>query len=202
MSVDIAAIILAAGRGARYGAAQSKLIADIDGVPIIRRVAQAALASRAARAVVVTGHAKKEIEAALSGLPVAFVFNPDFASGLASSLRTGLSAVADADGALALLGDMPGVTPSIIDALIAAFEKEPTSAAVIPTSDGRRGNPVLLSRALFPQVAMLEGDEGARKLLRETRGVVELSLDDEGVLADVDTPADLMRFRRSRYSRP
>lgn len=197
MSVDIATLILAAGRGARYGAAQSKLLVEIDGAPIIRRVTQAALASRAARAVVVTGHSRETIEAALAGLSVAFVFNPDFASGLASSLRTGLSAVAGADGALALLGDMPGVTPRIIDALIAAFEKEPTSAAVVPTSDGRRGNPVLLSRALFPRVAMLSGDEGARKLLREASGVVELPLDDEGVLADVDTPADLARFRRS-----
>lgn len=202
MSMGVAAVILAAGRGARYGPSRNKLLVEIDGLPVIQRVAQAALASRAARIVVVTGHAREEIEAALAGLPASIVFNPEFSSGLASSLRAGLSAIASADGALVLLGDMPGVTPIVLDALIAAFENAPWSVAIVPTFDGRRGNPVLIARALFEQVAALEGDEGARNLLREVAGVVELPWGDDGVSADVDTPADLERFRQSRYSRP
>jgi molybdenum cofactor cytidylyltransferase len=197
MSVEIVAVILAAGRGARYGAGRNKLLAEIAGQPMLRRVVESALASRASRLVVVTGHAREEIEKALAGLPVQFVPNPDFAMGLASSLRAGLAAAIDADGAVVLLGDMPGVTAEIVDALIAAFETAPGCAAVVPTCGGRRGNPVLLARAIFPQIAALAGDEGARRLLRAMEGVVELPFDDDGILADVDAPADLARFKRS-----
>ncbi|WP_442754752.1 nucleotidyltransferase family protein [Methylocystis sp. JAN1] len=197
MSMAVAAIILAGGRGVRFGGRENKLLAAIDGEPVLRRVAWAALASRAAPPVVVTGHARNDIEAALADLPVRLTHNPLFASGLASSLRAGLAAAADVDAAVILLGDMPGVSPRIVDALIEAFEAAPQGAAVVPTCHGRRGNPVLLPRAIFPQVALLEGDEGARKLLRARQNVVELPLDDDRVLADVDAPADLARFKRS-----
>lgn len=192
----VSAIVLAAGCGARFDASRNKLLADLGGRPLLRRVAEAALASRAGNTIVVTGCARGEIEAALGGLSLAFVYNPDFASGVASSLQAGLSAV-DADAALVLLGDMPGVSAKVIDTLIAAFEQAPGCAAVVPVRQGRRGNPVLLARAIFPQIAALEGDEGARRLLRSLAGVVEVPIDDDGVLADVDTPADLERFRRS-----
>jgi molybdenum cofactor cytidylyltransferase len=101
-----------------------------------------------------------------------------------------------------LLGDMPGVSADVIDALIAAFEQAPGCAAVVPVCQGRRGNPVLLARAIFSRVEALEGDEGARRLLQAMKGVVEVPVDDEGVLLDIDTPADLERFRRNRCWRP
>lgn len=197
MSAAVAAIILAAGRGARYGAQSNKLLVEIGGQPILRCVAAAALASRARRTIVVTGHARHEAEAALHGLCVDFRHNPDFASGLASSLRVGLAAAGGADGALMMLGDMPGVSPSTLDALIAAFEADKDCAAIVPAFRGKRGNPALLSRALFEQVAELDGDTGARDLLRSAKGVVQLPVEDAGILADVNTPADLLRFRRS-----
>lgn len=193
----IAALLLAAGRGARFGASANKLLADFDGRPLIRRAAEAALASRLRRVIVVTGHQRVEIEAALAGLPLSFVPNPDFSRGLASSLRRGLTAAGDAEGVIVLLGDMPAVSPRLIDALVSAFEKAPGAAAVVPVRGGRRGNPALLARRLFPALAALEGDEGARRLLRETDGVVELPVEDDAVLADVDTPADLARLRET-----
>lgn len=193
----VAAIILAAGRGARFSADENKLLAPLDGQPLLRHVAETALASRASRVVVVTGHKPDEIAAALAGLPVSYVHNMDFASGLASSLRIGLAAADQVDGALILLGDMPGVSASVLDALITAFEAAPHCAAVVPICQGERGNPVLLARALFPQLAQLRGDEGARRLLRRVDGVVELSINDPSILADVDTPADLASFKRS-----
>jgi molybdenum cofactor cytidylyltransferase len=196
MNPAVAAVILAAGRGARYGEGMNKLLAEIDGEPLLRRVALSALASRACATIVVTGHAREAVEAALVPLPVRFVHNPNFATGLSSSLRAGLSAVG-ADAALILLADMPGVSSSVIDTLIAAFERAPGSAAVAPSCRGRRGNPVLISRRIFPQIALLEGDEGARKLLAALDGVVDLPLDNTGVWGDVDTPADLLRFKRS-----
>lgn len=191
----IAAILLAAGRGARFDAAGNKLLADLDGRPLLRCAAAAGLTSRAFKTIVVTGHAHIEVEAALAGLPVAFAHNPDFVSGLASSLRTGLAAATDADGVVVLLGDMPGVSSQIVDILISTFEAAPGCAAVVPVRQGQRGNPVLLSRDVFPRLAALEGDEGARRLLKSLDGVVEISFDDDGILADVDTAADLERFR-------
>src|SRR5271163_4573153 len=185
---EIAAIILAAGRSSRYlaggGAEASKLVACYRGEQLVRRVARAALASRARPVVVVTGHARIDVEAALAGLPLAFAFNPDFASGLASSLRIGVAALPDtALGAVVLLGDMPDVEAAIIDRIVKVFLTSADALAAVPVHAGRRGNPVLLGRALFAAVARLEGDEGARRLLlgADRDRVVEVPFDDAAV---------------------
>jgi molybdenum cofactor cytidylyltransferase len=196
--MNVAAIVLAAGRGARFDATRSKLLADFGGGPLARRAVEAALGSRASSTVVVTGHARDEMERALAGLPVAFAHNPDFASGMASSLRVGLAHAADSGGALALLADMPGVTSAILDQLIEAFNRAPDRAAVAPVFMGRRGNPVLLGRRMFPLLASLKGDEGARRLLDSTEGVLEIAVDDRSVLADIDTREDLERALAGR----
>lgn len=200
--ISVAAILLAAGRSQRYrdagGPEASKLLADFHGEPVVRASARAALASGAAPLIVVTGHAREAVEAALSDLSPRFAHNPDFASGLASSLRVGVAAApADAAGALALLGDMPAVSPGAIDALIAAFAARPDALAVAPTIAGQRGNPVLLARGLFARIAALQGDEGARRLLRELDPalVIDCALDDAALQLDVDTPEQLARAR-------
>ncbi|WP_363346080.1 nucleotidyltransferase family protein [Methylocystis echinoides] len=190
----ISVVLLAAGRGSRFGGASNKLLADFDGRPLVRRAAEAALASRARDTIVVTGHGRPEIEAALAGLPLSFAHNPDFASGLASSLRKGLAAAAAADAVIVLLADMPGVSSGLIDGLIFAFEKAPEAPAIVPVQGGRRGNPALLAKSLFPRLMALEGDEGAKRLLSELDGVIELPVD-EDVLNDVDVPSDLDRLR-------
>ena len=191
----IAALILAAGTASRYRAVDpsvaTKLVALQGGVPLVRRVTEAALASRARPVIAVTGHAEAEVRAALDGCAVTFARNADYASGLASSLRTGLAALpADAAGALVLLGDMPGVTAPLLDRLIAAFESGDGADAAVPVTGGRRGNPALLGRALFASAMALEGDEGARRLLARAR-VADVDVDDDGVLLDVDEPAAL-----------
>jgi molybdenum cofactor cytidylyltransferase len=196
--MNVAAIVLAAGRGARFDATRDKLLADFGGRPLVRRAVEAALDSRASKTIVVTGHARDEIERALADLPVVFAHNPDLASGMASSLRAGLAHAADCAGALALLADMPGVTSAILDQLIAAFNSAPDRAAVAPVCLGRRGNPVLLGRRLFPLLDLLKGDEGARRLLDSTEGVLEIAVDDESVLADIDTREDLARALAGR----
>jgi molybdenum cofactor cytidylyltransferase len=200
---DVAAVILAAGRSSRYraagGAEVSKLVADFGGQALVRTVARAALASRAAPVVVVTGHAREAVEGALKGLPLGFAYNPDFASGLASSLKAGVAALPEtARGALVLLGDMPAVAPAAIDRIIAAFLARPAALAVAPIVAGRRGNPVLLSRALFAKVARLLGDEGARRLLGSANAgdVAEVPFDEAGVALDIDTPEDLVAARK------
>jgi len=203
----IAAVVLAAGRSSRYraagGAEPSKLVAMLDGKPLVRHVVEAALASRARPIVVVTGHAREVVETALETLSVAFVHNADFASGLASSLKAGIAALpGGAAGALILLGDMPGVGPALLDRLIGAFTDNPRALAATPVHAGRRGNPVLLASPLFPAIARLEGDEGARRLIEEAAGneagparVIELAEDSDAVTLDVDTPEALAAAR-------
>jgi molybdenum cofactor cytidylyltransferase len=186
---NIAALVLAAGRSTRMGAI-NKLIAEIGGKPLVRIAAEQALASRAAPVIVVTGHERERVEAALAGLPVRFVHNPAYADGLGTSLKTGIAAVpADADGVIVCLGDMPQVDAGLIDRLIAAFDPERGALVVVPTFDGRRGNPVVWSRRFFHDLMGISGDIGARHLIGSyAEAVVEVPVAGEAALTDVDTP--------------
>jgi molybdenum cofactor cytidylyltransferase len=185
---SIAAIVLAAGRSTRMGGA-NKLVAEIGGKPLVRIAAEQALASRARPVIVVTGHERERVEAALAGLPVKLVHNPDFAEGLGTSVRAGIAAVpASADGAVVCLGDMPQVDAELINRLIAALAPDQGALAVIPTLDGKRGNPVLWSRRFFPDLMALEGDVGARNLIgRYGEAVIEVPVTGKAALTDVDT---------------
>ena len=192
----VAAVILAAGRSTRMGG-PNKLLADIKGRPLIRIAAEEALASRARPVIVVTGHQRDKVAAALAGLKVQLVHNPDFAEGLSTSLRVGLAAVpADVDGAIVCLGDMPQVRASLIDRLGAAFDPERGALVVVPTFDGKRGNPVVWSRRFFPELMALEGDVGARHLIgRYPEAAAEVPVTDNAALIDVDTPEALLKVK-------
>ena len=186
---NVAGLVLAAGRSTRMGG-PNKLLEEINGRPLVRHVAEHVLASRAKPVIVVTGHQKERVERALAGLPVTFVHNPDFAEGLSTSLKTGIAAVPPAaDGAIVCLGDMPQVSATLIDSLIAAFDPERGALVVIPTIEGKRGNPVLWSRRFFPDLAAVEGDVGARHLIG---GYAE---------AVAEVPVDAGRADRRRYPR-
>ena len=194
---EIAALVLAAGQASRYraagGAEPTKLIADWRGEPLVRWAVMAALASRARPVVVVTGHARDEVRAALAGLDVRFTHNPDFAEGLSSSLKAGVAALpAVAAGAVVLLGDMPEASSAVVDALMEAFRGAPDALAAVPVAGGRRGNPVLLGRALFAEIARLQGNEGARALLQALPAgrVVSVEVVGAGVTKDIDGPED------------
>ena len=192
----VAAVILAAGRSTRMGG-PNKLLADIGGRPLVRIAAEEALASRARPVIVVTGHQRDAVEAALAGLKVERVHNPDFADGLSTSLKAGLAALpGEVDGAVILLGDMPQVRASLIDRLVGAFDPERGALVVVPTIDGKRGNPVVWARRFFPELMTLEGDIGARHVIgRYAEAVTEVPLTDQAVLIDVDTPEALSKVR-------
>ena len=192
--MSVAAMILAAGQGTRFGP-EPKLLAELAGKPLVRHVADAALASKAALVIAVLGHRREEVGAALP-LAVSRVENPDYADGLATSLKAGFAALpGQAEAAVVLLGDMPEVTPALIDRLIDTWIAAGRPAAVVPTYDGRRGNPVLLSAALAPEIAKLSGDTGAGGLLRARSDVCELPVTAASILADVDTPEALAALR-------
>jgi molybdenum cofactor cytidylyltransferase len=188
----VAAVVLAAGRSTRMGAF-NKLTAEVGGKPLVRRVAEQALASRAAPVIVVTGHERDKVEAALAGLPVKFVHNANFADGLGTSLKAGIAAVpAEADAAIVCLGDMPQVDAALIDRLIAAFDPDRGALVVLPSIDGRRGNPVLWSRRFFPELMNVQGDIGARNLIGSyAEAVTEVPVSGTAALIDVDTPESL-----------
>lgn len=192
-----AAVILAAGRSARMGQGINKLMEEVGGVPVIRRVVEAALASRARPVIVVTGHERGRIAAALDGLDVSFAHNPDHASGMASSLRAGISAVPEtAAGALVVLGDMPLLGADVIDRLISAHAPDEGRLICVPVEDGQRGHPVLWSRRYFADLGALEGDVGARHILATNQdAVAEVAITGAGAFLDVDTPQLLAQAR-------
>ncbi len=188
---EIAAIILAAGQSRRWGQA-NKLLAPVDGVPMVRRVAGAVLASSVRPVMVVTGHEAEKVSAALAGLSVRLVDAGRFALGMAESLKAGIEALpGDCDGALVCLGDMPFVHPATLNQLAAEYDPA-GAAALIPTCEGERGNPVLLGRSLFSGILGLSGDRGARAMLHAVSDRVrEVAVDDPGILRDVDAPGML-----------
>jgi molybdenum cofactor cytidylyltransferase len=192
----IAAIVLAAGRSVRMGAA-NKLLADVGGRPMVRHAVEAALVSQARPVLVVTGHQADDVRAALAGLNVEFVANADFAQGLSTSLKAGIRAVPpEITGAVVLLGDMPRIEAAHLDAMIAAFASPAGAAIVVPMHEGQRGNPVLWPADLFAEMLALEGDAGARSLLtKHPDRVREIDLGTDAVLMDVDTPDALARLR-------
>jgi molybdenum cofactor cytidylyltransferase len=191
----IAALVLAAGQARRMGS--NKLVAGLGGKPLVRHAVEAALASQAAGVTVVSGHEPERLAEALAGSGAAVVHNPDYASGLSTSLRRGLAALPrDIDGAVVLLGDMPRISAAVIDRLIAAFNPLEGRALCVPTWQGKRGNPLLFARRYFAEVQAIEGDQGARLLLSEhTDAVAEVAMTDDAVLTDVDTPEALAALR-------
>jgi molybdenum cofactor cytidylyltransferase len=197
-NAKVAAVVLAAGRSTRMGG-PNKMLAQLGGKPLVRMVAEQALASKASPVIVVTGHQADEVEKALAGLNVTFVRNADFASGLASSVKTGIGAVpTDAAGAMVCLGDMPLIEAKLIDKLIGAFSPERGSLIVVPTCDGRRGNPVLWSRRFFGELMGLSGDIGGRHLVdHHSEAVVEVPVDGDGAFLDIDTPQVLEVVQRA-----
>ena len=192
---SIACIILAAGQSRRMGAA-NKLLAEVDGKPMVRWAAEAAIKSLAGPVLVVLGHEADAVRQALSGLDLRFVENPDYAQGIASSVKRGIAALPpDADGALVCLGDMPRITAAQIDRLIAAYNPVEGRALCIPTSRGKRGNPVLIGKRFFAEMQALTGDVGARPLISQYPELIcEVEMDDDAVLLDIDTPQALEKL--------
>lgn len=196
MAMRIASIVLAAGGSSRL-APRNKLLELVGGQAIVARVVGAAIASGANPVVAVTGFDAARIAAALEGQNVAVARNPAFAEGLSGSLRTGLKALpADCDGTLVLLGDMPAIDGSVLDALMAAFAA--TDAICVPVHQGQRGNPILWGATYFAEMMTLTGDVGAKQLLaRHEDRVIDVPVASSGIFADVDTPADLARLKQT-----
>jgi molybdenum cofactor cytidylyltransferase len=191
---DVAAILLAAGRGTRFGE-EPKLLARIGGKALVRHAAEAAAGSSADPVIVVTGHRAEEVGASLEGLPVEMVHNPLFAQGLSTSLRAGFSALPPKTrAAVVLLGDMPFVTADLITAIVTGWRERGEPAALVPTLSGQRGNPVVISRALQAEIAGLSGDVGAGPVFRGRPDILEWPTTNPAVVQDIDTREEFARI--------
>ncbi|MEX6725968.1 NTP transferase domain-containing protein [Parapedomonas caeni] len=192
----IGAVVLAAGQSRRMGEL-NKLLADLGGQPMIRRVCATVRAALGQRPVVVVGHEAEAVRAALAGLDVDVVDNPAYATGMSSSVRAGIQAVSDRyDAVFICLGDMPEVSVESLRALAAAFDPAAGRDIVVPTLQGRRGNPVLWGRPHFARLKLLEGDAGARDLLELLAPhVAMVEIGRREIVDDVDTPDDLAALR-------
>ncbi|MDA7947942.1 MAG: nucleotidyltransferase family protein [Hyphomicrobiaceae bacterium] len=192
-SAAVWGVLLAAGTSSRFGD-ENKLLVEIDGVPLVRRVAERVVASSLAATVVVTGFESERVEDALSDMKLEFARNPDFRSGMAASLACGVAVVdGDASGAMIVLGDMPGVTTGLVDRLVGAFENEDCHKITYPAgTDGRQGNPVIWPRRFFPDLLSLTGDRGAKALIAANPDdTLAVSVDDGVAFEDIDTRSDL-----------
>jgi molybdenum cofactor cytidylyltransferase len=192
----IGAVVLAAGASSRMGS--NKLLTELGGQPMVRGVVDVVVGSKASPVIVVTGNKAGTVREVLAGCPVAFVNNPDFSTGLSSSLKLGLKALPEGcDGAVIVLGDMPVIRPALIDKLIGAFAPAEGRAICVATHGGKRGNPVLFGRRFFEEIESIEGDVGARGLIGAYPELVcEVATDSDAPLIDIDTPEDLAAYRR------
>jgi len=187
--VSIAGIILAAGASTRFGS--PKQLLAWRGQPLLRHVILQALAAPLSEIVVVLGAHFQRVAPVVQGMPVTLACNHRWQAGMSSSVALGLRALPTAsDGALFLLADQPEVSPGLIEGMMTAFART-RAPVVVPDVGGRRGNPALFARALFPELMQVQGDQGGRALMQRYRERIHWVAADEGALYDIDRPCDL-----------
>jgi len=188
----ICAIVLAAGLSRRMGV--QKLLLPFGGKTVIAHIVDQLLASTIDEVYVVTGHQAERISGELSGLRVSIVNNPDFESGMLSSVRCGLRALPEqCKGVLVALGDQPSITSKLVDQMLQSFcaaEKR----ILVPCFDGKRGHPILFSEVYRQEILTRYDDVGLRGLLHaHPDEVFELTVPTSSVLSDMDVPQDYRR---------
>jgi molybdenum cofactor cytidylyltransferase len=196
-SSTVSAVVLAAGLSSRMGGPH-KLLLDIGGEPMLRRVVRSLLAVQPTEVVVVTGYRAPDIMAALEGLPVRFVDNPNFAEGQPGSVVTGVRALtAFCHAVMIVLGDQPLLTPASLGRLIEAYHRAPEGRSIlVPTGAGQRGNPVLFAARHIREIQAGELKVGCRRLIESYPDQVALvEMDDDAFVLDCDTPADYASLR-------
>ncbi|MFN6924119.1 MAG: NTP transferase domain-containing protein [Tabrizicola sp.] len=199
MEATVHILILAAGASSRMRGADKLLQEVTGGLPLLRHVAEAALATGAPVTVTLPTGAEAR-RAALLGLPIRIIEVPDAALGMSRSLVTGIGSlepVADVqDGVMILPADMPGFTPAALSGLIARFQDDPGRILRGGTSDGQAGHPAIFPRDLWPALCAVTGDEGGRSVLQANRDRVRvIPLPGRMALNDLDTPEDWAAWR-------
>lgn len=184
-------IVLAAGRGSRFGGSLHKLDQPFGGSTVLATTLRHAIETQLPVAVVTTAALAPRVADQVALRDILVVSDAQAARGMGHSIGTGVGERADAAGWLVLPADMPLVRPETMVAVAAALEGH---AVAYPQYRGRRGHPVGFSSELYPELVALAGDEGARRLVARYPAFT-VDVTDSGVLVDIDTPADLEAAR-------
>ena len=182
----ISAILLAAGQSKRMNG-ENKLTKEIQGTPLIKHSIKNILASSIDELIIVLGHQKETIEKLINkNEKIKFVFNKDFESGIASSIKTGLNNLSEKTEAFFIcLGDMPMVNLNIYNQLIKSINKK---EIIVPTYKGQQGNPVLFAKSMKEKIINISGDVGAKKILELNKDkILNLEINDQCVTKDFNT---------------
>jgi molybdenum cofactor cytidylyltransferase len=187
----IAGVLLAAGTSSRMG--RNKLFLELGGDTVLRRAARTAVAAGLDPLIVVLGHEADRARAELDGIACTLVENPDYASGMNTSLRAGIRAVPDtASAAIVLLADMPFITPEMIRQVATRWSGEPLAVSVYGDVVAP---PILYSCALFPELAEMTGDDHRKRVVNRHRAEALEIPWPASALADLDVPEDVERAR-------
>jgi len=186
---SVAGVLLAAGTSSRFGD-RNKLLATVEGQPVVRRAGRALADAGLDPLVAVVGYDAARIRESLDDLGFTAVRNPHYGDGQATSVRIGAKAIGDATAAVFGLGDMPWIDPGTVETLVAAY-RAGQGTALAPAYEGERGNPVLFDAQYFESLTDLSGDTGGRRILLENDDAALVAVDDPGIRRDVDTPTDL-----------
>lgn len=200
--MKLGAVLLAAGASRRFGR-DNKLLAETGGKHLIARVAEVALESGLAEILVVTGHDSLRIEQALADLPLRFVYNGNWQSGMGTSIARGVAALGpELDGTFIIPCDMPFLPAWLLKRLVGEFKQSGAGSIVFPiVAAGEQRNPVLWPRRFFPALAKLPGAQGAKPLLEALREFQRpVTVDDASLFVDLDTQQELAEFRRLKSS--
>lgn len=189
----IAALVLAAGLSSRMGS--NKMLVRINGLTIIEKTIQVLREAPLSGISIILGDSSDAVREVLRDYPVNFVYNPDYRSGMSSSIKCGIKSVLGnkaIDAVLVMLGDMPLIAASTIDRLIEEF-RQSRRPIVVPYYNGQRGHPVLFSRAIFAHIMEIRGDNGAREVIEKfPEQVSYVGVNDRGIILDLDTKQDII----------
>lgn len=196
----VSAVILAAGTSQRMG--QAKQLLPLGESTLLAQTIENVRSAALDEIILVLGSHAETIERQLPHPlleRIKIVLNQSYGQGMASSLHAGLSAVdRDSSAALIVLGDQPFVRPQTLDQIVQEHRRSRAKIA-IPVYQGQRGNPVLLDRSLFAEAMALEGDVGCRAIFsRHLEEIVNVEVEDNGVLLDIDDPGDYQRLNAKK----
>ena len=182
----ISAILLAAGQSKRMGD-ENKLVKNFQGIPLIKHSVRNILASFIGELIIVLGHQKEIIEKLIDkNKKIKFVFNQDFESGIATSIKTGLNHLSEETEAFFIcLGDMPMVNKDIFNLLI---KSKNNREIIVPTYKNKQGNPILFSKSMKKKIMTIEGNVGAKKILELNKDkILNIETNDQSITKNFNT---------------
>ncbi len=187
----LSAIILAAGTSSRMGKVNKLLLALNDEAILVQTVKNI-LAAKPHECIVVLGHESEEVRQQLRNYPLKFTVNPDYATGMTSSIQCGIRAASDVDGYMICLGDLPFITANDYQKIMTDFQQnylKNKQTIALPFYEKQSGNPVIFSSFYRQQILAHQEPEGCRNIVKaNTKNILKINIKSNRILKDIDTP--------------